>query len=72
MNHLNDQVAAKEEKLTETSEKLDKTKDELKEVKTETDKTKEEQAKSEVIVGDEEELFNQAMDLKKKEKMKRL
>ena len=68
MNHLNDQVAAKEEKLTETSEKLDKTKDELKEVKTETDKTKEEQAKSEVIVGDEEELFNQAMDLKKEGK----
>lgn len=68
LNHLNDQVAAKEEKLTETSEKLDKTKDELKEVKTETDKTKEEQAKSEVIVGDEEELFNQAMDLKKEGK----
>lgn len=68
MNHLNDQVAAKEEKLTETSEKLDKTKDELKEVKTETDKTKEEQAKSEVIVGDEEELFNKAMDLKKEGK----
>lgn len=68
MNHLNDQVAAKEEKLTETSEKLDKTKDELKEVKTETDKTKEEQAKSEVIVGDEEELFNQAMDFKKEGK----
>lgn len=68
LNHLNDQVAAKEEKLTETSEKLDKTKDELKEVKTETDKTKEEQAKSEVIVGDEEELFNKAMDLKKEGK----
>ncbi|MBN8046845.1 tetratricopeptide repeat protein [Paraclostridium bifermentans] len=68
LNHLNDQVAAKEEKLTETSKKLDKTKDELKEVKTETDKTKEEQAKSEVIVGDEEELFNQAMDLKKEGK----
>ncbi|MBZ6006153.1 MULTISPECIES: tetratricopeptide repeat protein [Paraclostridium] len=68
LNHLNDQVAAKEEKLTETSEKLDKTKDELKEVKTETDKTKEEQAKSEVIVGDEEELFNQAMDFKKEGK----
>ncbi|KKY00171.1 multiprotein complex assembly protein [Paraclostridium benzoelyticum] len=68
LNNLNDQVAAKEEKLTETSEKLDKTKDELKEVKTETDKTKEDQSKSEVIVGDEEELFNKAMDLKKEGK----
>ncbi|GAA0712494.1 tetratricopeptide repeat protein [Paraclostridium ghonii] len=68
LSHLNDQVAAKEEKLDETNKKLDKTKDELKEVKTESDKTKEEQEKSEVIVGDEEELFFKAMDLKKEGK----
>lgn len=65
LNNLNDQVANKEEKLNETNKKLDKTKNELKEVKTESDKTKEEQKKSEVIVGDESELFNKAMKFKK-------
>lgn len=65
LNNLNDQVADKEEKLNETNKKLDKTKDELKEVKTESDKTKEEQKKSEVIIGDEEELFSKAMKFKK-------
>ena len=71
LNSLNNQVAAKNEKLNETNKKLDKTKDELKEVKIENKKVKEEEPKSELIVGDEEELFNKAMDLKKEDEYKK-
>lgn len=63
LDELTNQVSEKNEKLDQTSEKLDKTKDELEKAKTE-NKDKEEN-KTEVIVGDEEDLYFKAMDLKK-------
>ncbi len=63
LDELTNQVSEKNEKLDQASEKLDKTKDELEKAKTE-NKDKEE-SKTEVIVGDEEDLYFKAMDLKK-------
>ncbi|MBC6002810.1 tetratricopeptide repeat protein [Paraclostridium tenue] len=60
LNHLASQVTEKNKELDKTSEKLDKTKDELEQAKTQ----KEDNKKDEIIVGDEEDLFNKAMEFK--------
>jgi tetratricopeptide (TPR) repeat protein len=65
INSLSSQVTQKNEQLDKASEKLDKTKDELEQAKTQKENDKKEDSKSEVIVGNEEDLFNKAMDFKK-------
>lgn len=63
LDTLSNEITQKDEQLDKTNKNLDKTKDELNETKTENNDKKEEN-KSEVIVGDEEDLFNKAMDFK--------
>ncbi|MEG2984187.1 MAG: tetratricopeptide repeat protein [Peptostreptococcaceae bacterium] len=63
LDSLSTEITQKDEQLDKTNKNLDKTKEQLKEAKTETKDSKEEN-KSEVIVGDEEDLFNKAMDFK--------
>lgn len=76
LDKLSNQITKKNEQIDKTNKKLDKTNKNLDKTKNELNKAKEEKKieeskdKTEIIVGDEEDLFNKAMDLKQEDEYK--
>lgn len=62
---LNNQISKKDEKLTETDKKLGETNKELEKTNKELDEAKNKEPKKEITVANEEDLYYEALDLKK-------
>ncbi|MDL0414176.1 multiprotein complex assembly protein, partial [Clostridioides difficile] len=61
----NNQISSKEEKLSETDKKLGETSKKLEKTNKELNEVKNKEPKREITVADEEDLYYQALDLKK-------
>ncbi|WLD27717.1 Cell division coordinator CpoB [Clostridioides difficile] len=62
---LNNQISKKDEKLTETDKKLGETNKELEKTNKELDEAKNKEPEKEITVANEEDLYYEALDLKK-------
>lgn len=65
IENLNNQISSKEEKLSETDKKLGETSKKLEKTNKELNEVKNKEPEREITVADEEDLYYQALNLKK-------